>query len=115
MAKVLHALADKLVQRGYDLDPGEAAPHHHKGEQRLLHGRVTLNIGLLKDVNHVVPQPQGVTEILEGQGMLSEAWLAHKARHIAQRQHQVVILQEGSLCAKTSWRRDALSVEVDRL
>ena len=44
-------------------------------------------------MNDVVPQRQGVAQILKGQGMLTKARLAGEAGHIAQRQHQVIVLQ----------------------
>jgi hypothetical protein len=81
----------EVVQLGHRLHPREAAACDHEGEEARARLRIPLDVGLLEGVNGVVPQHEGVAQILERQGVLAEPGLAGKARDVAEGDHELVV------------------------
>ena len=113
--EALRGRPHEVVQLGQSLHPGEAAARHHEGQQALPHLGVALDVGLLQDVDGVIAQDERVAEILERQRVLGEAGLAGEARHVAEGDHEVVVLEEELLRAEARRRDHALAPEVDAL
>jgi hypothetical protein len=107
--------AHKVVELGHRLHPGEAAARHHEGEEAAPRLRIPLDVGLLEGMDGVVPQHEGIAQILERQGMLAEPGLAGEARHVTEGDHELVVPELELARADTSGERDTASLQIDFL
>src|SRR6266508_4579391 len=76
---------------------------------------VPLDIRLLEDVDRVISQGQGIAQVLERQGMLRQTRLAGEARHVAERDHEMVVRHVELLRPESGRRRHPPAFEVDAL
>ena len=109
------ALADEVVHLGDGLDAGESTARHHEREERAPDLEIALDVRLFQHVDDVVAQHQRVAEVLEGQRVLGEAGLAREARHVAERDDEVVVLERQRPRPEAGAHGDDLVLEVDRL
>ena len=66
-------------------------------------------------MDRVVPEREGITQVLEGQRVLHESRLAGEARGIAERDDEMVAFELQLARAHAGGERDPPPVEVDRL
>ena len=93
VVEALRRRADEIVQLGDGLDAREAAARHDECEQRAARFGRRLGVGLLERLDRAITQRERVAQILEREGVLGEPGLAGEARHVAERDHQVVVVE----------------------
>ena len=75
--------------------------------------RVRLDVGVLQEIDHMVPERQGVGEGLHGERMLGDPGQPKEMRAGARGQDQVVICQLVARTARTVGCGDHLALQVD--
>src|SRR5262249_4042909 len=107
--------AYEVIQLSHRFHAGESAARDHKREQRASHLRIRLNVGFFQKVDDPVAQYQSVAEVLERQRMLCQPRLAYEARHIADGDDEVIVLELIVARPHAGARGDGSVFEVNRL
>ncbi len=108
--------ADEVVELGHYLDAGKAAARHDEGEQLAAQLRVVLlDRRLFEGVDDVVAQGERVAEVLERECVFGEAPQPAEVRDVAEREHQMVVVQDVLVRAEPRRGRDRAVAEVNGL
>ena len=110
-----HGVPQKVVHLGDALDAGETAAGDDERQQPLPLGGIVGDGRLFQRVDQVIPQPQGVAQILERHGMLGEPRHQPRRQAIAQGEHEMVERQLVGPPQVAGLQPDDLPLEVDRL
>src|SRR5438876_278367 len=107
--------ANEVVQLRHRLDAREPAAGDYEGEQRTAHLGVRFDVRFFEGVDDVIAQDEPVAEVLEGQRVLLKPRLTGKARDVAERDDEMIVLQLVRSRPKTRAGRHDLVLEIDGL
>ena len=112
-AEAAQAFVQHLRQFAGRLDPGEAAAGDHEGQQRLLLGRVLLDVGKLETAEDMVSEPVRVAEVLQRQRVFADARHGGEVADLAEPEDELVIGNFGQGAALALRDQDDLPPRVD--
>src|SRR5438445_6108300 len=113
MAEVPRDSADEIVQFGHHLNAREAAASNDKGQEGAKPLRVGLDVRRLQGVDDTVAQGERVPQVLQRKRMLCDPGQVSEARHVAQRDDEVVVLDLTRPRTDTGGSEDAPALDVD--
>ena len=111
--KLRSDLVQHLRQFAVVSTPEKPPPATTKVRQRLLLGRVVLDVGELQAAKDVVAQPECVAEVLQRQRVLADARHRREVADLAEPEHELVVGALGEGAALALGDQDDLPLRVD--
>src|SRR5437667_12535731 len=107
--------AHEVVQFRCYFHARKAAASNYESQKLLAQtGIVVFDRGLFERVNHMVPNEQRIAKILERNRVLGQTAQAAKIRDIAERQHQMIVMNYVWLRAQSGGGSNSLVLKVNR-
>src|SRR5262249_27200427 len=115
VSKAPRRRANEIVELRHGFHARKAPARDDEGQEPGPAHGLPLDIRFLERMNGMVPEREGIAQVLEGQRVLRESRLAGKTRGIAERDDEMVAFELEPASAHAGGERNPPPIEVDRL